>query len=113
MDDPYVQLQAGSDIAGNIQFLLSLHDPTGRARCTTAEFHPLLADLNYAEDTDWLAAADNLAESIGLKVMRLADDVWVLAPRVGVSAAEVRAIAFEAAQETSTAIVNSLSRVGG
>lgn len=108
MDEPYVQLQAGSDIAGNVQFLLSLHDPTGRARCTTPEFHPLLADLNYAEDTDWLAAADNLAESIGLKVHRITD-VWVLAPRVGLSAAEVRAVVHE----ELAAMAESLSRVTG
>lgn len=82
MTDPYVTLEAGADIAGLIQWLIGLADPTARARCTTTTFHPLLADLHYAEDTDWMAAADNLAESIGMKVHRLAGDVWVLAPRL-------------------------------
>jgi len=95
-ESSYATLYAGTDVAGAIQWLIGLADPTARARCTTTQFHPLLADLFYDENTDWLVAADNLAESIGLKVMRLADDVWVLAPRVGLSAAEVRQVVDEA-----------------
>jgi hypothetical protein len=81
MDESYVELYAGTDIPGAIQWLIALADPTARARCTTPTFHPLPADLSYGEDTDWMAAADNLAEAIGMKLHRITD-VWVLAPRM-------------------------------
>jgi hypothetical protein len=116
MDEPYVELYAGTDIPGAIQWLIGLADPTARARCTTPAFHPLPADLAYAEDTDWMAAADNLAEAIGMRLHRITD-VWVLAPRipdvhVHIDGEQIRRIVAAQVDTSMEALAMSLSRRG-
>jgi hypothetical protein len=118
-DEPYLSLEAGADIAGAIQWLISLADPTARARCTTPTYEPLLAELHYAEDTDWLAAADELAESIGLKLHKIAD-VWVLAPRTPVvhvhlelDGKEIRRVVNAEIDRVMDGLVASIGKVSG
>jgi len=79
-DDPVV-LYEGIDYARAIALLIRFAHPGARIAMFGCGLN-LPCDLRYRDDTDWMAAAAELAEAIGMRLHQITD-VWVLAPRCG------------------------------